>query len=140
LLRLRPDRRRRHARARAWAALEAIGAAPVAGKSGAELAAAERRLVELARALVADPKVILLDEPAAGLSDAEKTSLRTVLRGVAARGIGIVIVDHGMPFLLPLAKRVICLDAGRIIAAGTPEEIAAEPEVRRAYLGGALAA
>jgi branched-chain amino acid transport system permease protein len=140
LLRLGPDPRRRRARERAWAALETAGALHLAGKDGAELAAAERRLVELARALASDPKVILLDEPAAGLSDAEKATLRTALRGVAARGIGIVVVDHGMPFLLPLAKRVICLDAGRIIAAGTPGEIAAEPEVRRAYLGGALAA
>ena len=130
------DRKRRRARARASAALDAAGAADLAGKRGADLTASERRRVEMARALVAEPKVILLDEPAAGLSDAEKTSLRTVLRGLAARGIGIVVVDHGMPFLLPLAHRVICLDAGRIIAAGSPSEIAAEPEVRRAYLGG----
>ena len=79
--------------------------------------------------------MILLDEPTAGLSDGEKTGLRAALRAIAARGIGIVLVDHGMPFLMPLASRVVCLDAGHVIAAGTPAEVAADPDVRRAYLG-----
>jgi len=79
--------------------------------------------------------VILLDEPAAGLSDAEKAALRSALREIAARGIAIVVVDHGMPFLIPLASRVVCLDAGRVIAAGAPADVIADPEVRRAYLG-----
>ncbi len=135
LFRLGRDRKRRRARAAAMAALGVVGAAKIAGKIGADLSAAERRRVELARALVAEPKVILLDEPAAGLSDAEKSSLRTVLREIAARGIGLIVVDHGMPFLMPLASRVLCLDAGQPIAAGTPAEVAAAPEVRRAYLG-----
>jgi branched-chain amino acid transport system permease protein len=130
-----PDRKRRRGRVAAMAALASVGAAGIAGKMGADLSAAERRRVELARALVAAPKVILLDEPAAGLSDAEKAALRTALRDVAARGIGIIVVDHGMPFLMPLASRVICLDAGQAIAAGTPAEVMADPEVRRAYLG-----
>jgi len=129
------DPKRRRARAGAHAALTAVGAGKIAGKLGADLSAAERRRVELARALVASPKVILLDEPAAGLSDAEKTGLRAALREIAARGVGIVIVDHGMPFLMPLASRVVCLDAGRIIAAGTPAEVVADPLVRQAYLG-----
>jgi branched-chain amino acid transport system permease protein len=133
------DRKRRRAREAARAALTAAGVAGIAGKLGADLSAAERRRVELARALVAEPKVILLDEPAAGLSDAEKASLRAALREVAAGGIGLVIVDHGMPFLMPLASRVICLDAGRTIAAGTPAEVTADPEVRRAYLGAGAA-
>jgi branched-chain amino acid transport system permease protein len=134
------DPKRRRARTAARAALAAAGAAKIAGNLGADLSAAERRRVELARALVAEPKVILLDEPAAGLSDAEKAALRAALRDVAARGIGIIVVDHGMPFLMPLASRVVCLDAGRIIAAGTPAEVAADPEVRRAYLGTGAAA
>ena len=129
------DGKRRRARAAALTALAALGAAKLAAKPGAELSAAERRWVELARALVAEPKAILLDEPAAGLSDAEKAALRAALREIAARGVAIVLVDHGMPFLLPLASRVVCLDAGRVIAAGTPAEVAADPGVRRAYLG-----
>lgn len=129
------DGKRRRAREAARAALAAAGVAGIAAKFGADLSAAERRRVELARALVAEPKAILLDEPAAGLSDAEKTALRAALREVAARGIGLIVVDHGMPFLMPLASRVICIDAGRAIAAGTPAEVAADPEVRRAYLG-----
>jgi branched-chain amino acid transport system permease protein len=129
------DRKRRRARAAALAALGAVGAAKLAGKMGADLSAAERRYVELARALVAEPKVILLDEPAAGLADAEKTALRAALREIAARGIGLVVVDHGMPFLMPLASRVVCLDAGHVIAAGTPAEVVVDPEVRLAYLG-----
>ncbi|MCW5770749.1 MAG: branched-chain amino acid ABC transporter ATP-binding protein/permease [Rhodospirillaceae bacterium] len=129
------DRRRARARALAYAALDGVAAVRSAGKLGRDLTTAERRRVELARAIVAEPKAILLDEPAAGLSDAEKLALRTSLRELAARGIGILIVDHGMPFLLSLAHRVICLDAGRIVAAGTPAEVAAHPDVRRAYLG-----
>lgn len=133
------DAKRRRARDAASSALALAGAAGAAGKPGADLAPAERRRVELARALVAEPRVILLDEPAAGLSDSEKAALRTALREVAARGIAIVIVDHGMPFLMPLASRIVCLDAGRVIAAGTPAEVNADAEVRRAYLGaGAL--
>ena len=131
------DAKRRSARAAARAALAAVGAGAVAETMGADLSAAERRRVELARALVAEPKVMLLDEPAAGLADAEKTVLRAALREIAARGIAIVVVDHGMPFLMPLASRIVCLDAGRVIAAGTPAEIVADPEVRRAYLGAA---
>jgi branched-chain amino acid transport system permease protein len=134
------DAKRQRARAAALSALTAAGAAKIAGKPGTDLSAAERRRVELARALVANPKVILLDEPAAGLSEAEKAALHSALRETAARGIGIIIVDHGMPFLMPLARRVICLDAGRIIAGGTPAEVAAHPEVRRAYLGAGTAA
>ncbi len=134
------DAKRRRARAAALSALAAAGAIKIAGKLGTDLSAAERRRVELARALAAAPKVILLDEPAAGLSDAEKAALRAALREVAARGIGIIVVDHGMPFLMPLASRVLCLDAGHIIAAGTPAEVAADPHVRRAYLGTGAAA
>jgi branched-chain amino acid transport system permease protein len=133
------DPKRRRARAAALAALDAAGAAKIAGKRGADLSAAERRRVELARALVAEPKVMLLDEPAAGLAEAEKIALRAALRDIAARGIGIVVVDHGMPFLMALASRVVCLDAGRVIASGTPAEVAADPEVRRAYLGAGAA-
>ena len=129
------DAKRRRARAAAMSALAKAGAAGIAGKMGADLAPAERRRVELARALVAEPRAILLDEPAAGLADSEKAALRAALREIAARGIAIVVVDHGMPFLIPLASRVVCLDAGRVIAAGTPAEVVADPEVRRAYLG-----
>ncbi|MBS1830695.1 MAG: metal-dependent hydrolase, partial [Acidobacteria bacterium] len=79
-----------------------------------------------------------LDEPAAGLSDLEKHALQSLLRQVAARGIGIIVVDHGMPFLLPLADRVVCLDAGTILAAGPPQAVVNDPTVRAAYLGGAF--
>ena len=134
------DAKRRRARAAALEALAAAGAAHAAGTLAADLSSAERRRVELARALVAEPKVMLLDEPAAGLSDAEKTALRAALRGIAARGVAIIVVDHGMPFLMPLASRIVCLDAGRVIAGGSPAEIVADPEVRRAYLGAGAAA
>ena len=65
------------------------------------------------------------------------TDLRTLLRELASRDIAIVVVDHGMPFLLPMADRVICLDAGKIIAVGMPAEVVADPTVRAAYLGSA---
>jgi len=136
MVRVGRDRRRAEARRRAKAALDFVGAGEAAPKRGADLGAAERLRVELARALVSEPKVLLLDEPAAGLSDMEKHALQALLRQVAARGIGIVVVDHGMPFLLPLADRVICLDAGTVLAAGPPHDVVADPAVRAAYLGG----
>lgn len=137
LLRFGRDHRRQEARGRALAALTAVGARETAAKRAADLGAAARQRVELARALVAEPKLLLLDEPAAGLTDMEKGALQLLLRQTAARGIGIVVVDHGMPFLLPLADRVVCLDAGTVLAAGPPRDVVADPAVRAAYLGGA---
>jgi ABC-type branched-subunit amino acid transport system ATPase component len=98
----------------------------------------EGRLLELARALAGEPRVILLDEPAAGLTQAEMARLGNIIRDIAARGIAVLLIEHDMHFLLPLAHRVAVLNFGRKIAEGTPEHIVRHPEVIGAYLGEAV--
>ncbi|MCZ6604589.1 MAG: ATP-binding cassette domain-containing protein, partial [Alphaproteobacteria bacterium] len=97
-----------------------------------------RRLVELARALVTGPEVIILDEPAAGLSPREADALAGVLTGLAKEGRGLVIIDHNIDFLLPVCHRLVCLDRGRVIADGDPREVAREARVAAAYFGEAV--
>jgi branched-chain amino acid transport system ATP-binding protein len=97
------------------------------------------RLLEIARALAGEPKLVLLDEPAAGLTLAEAERIAAVIRGIAARGIAVLLIEHDMHFLLPLAHRVVVLNFGAKIAEGTPEEVRSHPAVVDAYLGDAAA-
>jgi branched-chain amino acid transport system permease protein len=78
---------------------------------------------------------LLLDEPAAGLTPGERENLARCLRSLADDGIGLLVVDHSMDFLLPLADRVVCLAAGSVVARGTPEEVARDPAAIAAYFG-----
>ena len=98
----------------------------------------EGRLLELARALAGEPRVILLDEPAAGLTQPEMARLGTAIRDIAARGIAVLLIEHDMHFLFPLAQRIVVLNFGRKIAEGTPDAIARNPQVIEAYLGEAV--
>jgi ABC-type branched-subunit amino acid transport system ATPase component len=97
------------------------------------------RLLEIARALAGEPKLMLFDEPAAGLTLAECDRLSGILRGIAARGIAVLLIEHDMRFLLPLAHRVAVLNFGAKIAEGRPEEVRLHPAVMDAYLGDATA-
>lgn len=99
------------------------------------LSLGKQRLVEVARALAADPIVMLLDEPAAGLRAAEKRDLADAIRAMRARGIAVLVVEHDMDFVANIADRVVVLDFGTVIAQGTPDEIARDPRVVEAYLG-----
>jgi branched-chain amino acid transport system permease protein len=94
-----------------------------------------RRRLEIARALALAPRLLLLDEPAAGLTSGEMDDLSVRLRALARQGLALLVVEHNMPFLLPLADRVVCLAGGVVIGAGSPEEIRKDPAVLRAYLG-----
>ncbi|MBL8393494.1 MAG: branched-chain amino acid ABC transporter ATP-binding protein/permease, partial [Candidatus Accumulibacter sp.] len=96
----------------------------------------KQRLVEIARALAADPCLLLLDEPAAGLRYLEKQALADLLRRLRGEGIGILLVEHDMDFVMGLADRVLVMEFGRKLAAGLPEEIQRNPAVVEAYLGG----
>jgi branched-chain amino acid transport system permease protein len=125
------------ARARAEAAfqLAACGLLEVAALPTSRLGPAQMRRVEIARALILEPRLLLLDEPAAGLSSEDRQELAALLRGLATNGTALLVVEHDMGFILPLADRIPCLDAGRLIALGTPAEIAADPAVIAVYLG-----
>jgi branched-chain amino acid transport system permease protein len=91
--------------------------------------------VEVARALALDPGLVILDEPAAGLGERAQAQLGAVLREISSRGIGLLVIEHNMPFLLPTASRIVVLDQGRVIAKGRPGEVVRDPAVIAAYLG-----
>ena len=95
----------------------------------------DRRLVEIARALATRPKVLLLDEPAAGLMRADKAALGAVLRRLAGAGLAVILVEHDMALVMGVSDHVVVLDAGRPIAAGPPEAVRHDPKVKEAYLG-----
>jgi branched-chain amino acid transport system permease protein len=123
------------ARAEAMHYLEALDIGALALQPCGGLAYGLKRRVEIARALALEPRLLLLDEPAAGLNQTEQADLAARLRRLAAEGLTLVVIEHNMAFLMPLATRIACLDYGRIIALGSAAEIRAHPRVIEAYLG-----
>lgn len=102
-----------------------------------ELSQGQRQLVSVARALAGRPRVVLLDEPAAGLDSTESMWLGARLRAVRDSGLTIVMVDHDMELVLEVCDRIVVLDLGKVIAIGTPDEVRIDPKVTAAYLGAA---
>jgi branched-chain amino acid transport system ATP-binding protein len=125
-------------RARALAALADVGLADKAGESVREVSHGEQRQLELAIALAAAPRVLLLDEPAAGLSPEETKKLVALVRALKGR-YTIVLIEHKMDIIMSVSDRISVMHFGSLIAEGTPAEIQKNPEVRRAYLGGVAA-
>lgn len=115
--------------------LDLVGLPGQGKRRPSTLSNGERHLVALGRALVAQPQVLCLDEPAAGLDPSETAALARVVAAVAASGVGVLLVDHDMDLVLGSCGRVIVLDVGRRIAVGTPSEVQANPLVLEAYLG-----
>ena len=123
------------ARKRAEEMIDFVGLREFVGTPVLNLSFGQGRLLEVARGLAGEPRLMLFDEPAAGLTPAECERLAGVIRGIAARGIAVLLIEHDMRFLLPLAERVIVLNFGRKIADGTPDAIRDDPAVVDAYLG-----
>ena len=95
----------------------------------------EQRILEVAIALGARPRLLLLDEPAAGLNTAERVGLIKLINDIRAGGITVLLVEHDMRLVMDISDRVVCLDHGQVIAEGPPSEVRSHPEVIRAYLG-----
>lgn len=133
-----PTRRSREAarRDRAAEVLERCGLGPVARRQAVGLPIGTARLVELARALVDEPRVLLLDEPASGLDGADAERFAAIVASVSAeRGTSVLLVEHDVPFVLAHCHRIVVLDLGRVLAEGPPERIRSDTAVRDAYLG-----
>jgi branched-chain amino acid transport system permease protein len=115
--------------------IERVGLAEHMFAQAGSLALGKQRIVEIARALASDPSLLLLDEPAAGLRYLEKQALAELLRKLRGEGMGILLVEHDMDFVMGLADRVVVMEFGTRLMEGTPAEVQASPEVRAAYLG-----
>jgi branched-chain amino acid transport system ATP-binding protein len=140
LLSLRKARREERTLAeQATQALERVGIAHLRNARPAELSYGIRKRIALARALAAKPRLLLLDEPASGLDDTELAELGQLIRDLAGEA-SLVVVEHHMDLMMSVCDEITVLDFGKVIAAGTPREVQADPAVTAAYLGAASAA
>jgi ABC-type branched-subunit amino acid transport system ATPase component len=123
------------ARERAAALLDDVGLGAAAGVPAGALAYGDRRRLEIARALAGDPRLLLLDEPAAGMGHGEVQRLMELIRSLPARGQTVLLVEHNMHVVMGVCRRIGVLNFGRLIALGAPSAIRADPAVIEAYLG-----
>jgi lipopolysaccharide export system ATP-binding protein len=135
ILELREDLNRKARKAELERLLEELHIARIRDGEGLSLSGGERRRVEIARALAANPRFILLDEPFAGVDPLAVRDIHQIIKHLQARGIGVLVTDHNVREMLKICARAYILNAGQVIAEGTPEAIEADETVRRVYLG-----
>jgi len=119
--------------------MDLLGLGRVARRRPPELSLGQQKIVGVARALMGHSQVVLLDEPAAGLDTHESAEFGDEVRRIAARGVGLLLIDHDMTLVLEVCHRVYVLDFGRVIASGDPGEVRRDPAVVAAYLGSEVA-
>ncbi len=133
-------RRRESGRiARAWDCLALVGMADRADEVAGSLPYGDQKLLAIAVSLATRPRLLMLDEPAAGLNHTEANRLAALLRDLRNRGLTVVVVDHNLRMMMALCDRIVVLDRGRLIAEGTPTQVQADQAVIDAYLGGSVA-
>jgi branched-chain amino acid transport system ATP-binding protein len=130
----RSDKEEQRLRAQALAVLSDLGVAEVAGRLPGQLPYGVQKRVALARALIAEPQLLLLDEPASGLSGDEMRELAELIRDLRGR-MSVLLVEHHMDLVMEVCDRIVVLDFGRCIATGTPDQVRDDPQVLEAYLG-----
>jgi len=135
VLELREDLDRKGREAELASLMDELQVTHVAGQAGASLSGGERRRVEIARALAARPRLILLDEPFAGVDPISVGEIQRIVRHLKNRGIGVLITDHNVRETLGICDRAYILNDGGVLAQGAPDALLADPDVRRVYLG-----
>jgi len=125
----------RHRRARAAEVLHRLGLGAVADRPCRDLPLLAQRKVEVARALMCEPALILLDEPTAGATVTERDQLADLIGELRAAGTTVVVIEHNVPFVMKVSDQIVVLNFGRLVAVGSPAEVAADPVVQEIYLG-----
>ena len=120
--------------------LERVGLTKWSDRSAGGLPTGTARLLEVARALAAKPKLILLDEPGAGLAESESQALGDLLTDLAGEGLAVLLVEHDMDLVMRVCDTIVVLDTGQLLTKGSPAEVAAHPAVQAAYLGSVVTA
>lgn len=133
----RDRRAERQAVAEARSMLASTGLTEIADKRARDLSFGQQRLIEISRALVSHPRILLLDEPAVGLSASEREDLGARLRTLAQEGIAVILVEHVVDLVMAVSDRVLVLNSGQVLAEGTPEDVRSDAAVLEAYLGSA---
>ncbi len=128
-------REERLLRERAGALLDLVGLSGFADAAATDLPMGSQKLLEVVRAMMAQPRLLLLDEPAAGLNDSETAELAELLRAIRDSGTTVMVVEHNMALVMGVADEVVVLDAGSVVTVGSPARIQADPRVIAAYVG-----